>query len=73
MRQFTDEQVLNWVKSQEATFKATAQGCGFDAIQAQVKLQEIKKLTVEEKLRIGRLNLETIQKEGLYLNQLPIN
>jgi hypothetical protein len=71
MKQYTDQEVLKWVESQETLFKATAQGVGFEAIQARLKLNEIKKLTAEEKMKIGRLNLETIQREGLYLDQLP--
>lgn len=67
----TDAEIMQWVKQQIAMFKGQAMGFGFEAIQAKAKLNAIEKLTDEEKLRIGRLNIETIIEEGQYLSQLP--
>jgi hypothetical protein len=71
MKHYTDQEVLKWVESQETLFKSLSRGFGYEAIQARLKLNEIKKLTPEEKMKFGRLNLKTIRKERLYLDQLP--
>jgi hypothetical protein len=70
-RELTDGEILDWTNNQVKNFKAMAQGIGFEAIQAKQKLKAIEKLNDKERIEIGRLNIETIKKEKLYLNQLP--
>ena len=55
--------VKKWAKKQVSKFKIQNTGFGFDAIQANLKLKEIEKLSEKEYLKIAEINLIRIIKE----------